>query len=218
MATKFHKSGQRFVAGLSLCSTSNLSSMLSDVCNFVLETLRQQDDKRIKRTGIRRFFVVNGYEEVALFLHSWKFHSHANSLKTGDFSTMYTSLPLKKLKYNIRFALTEAWLYVAEDLGCDWSEIRLVWKPGSQCVWSRSRSSTKPIHKKSMHSFNGEDLDRLIGWLIDNTYVVNGSVCRRQTVGLPMGTNCAPALCNLGPITWEYCYIRKFTLPSSKVG
>ena len=120
MATKFHKSGQRFVAGLSLCSTSNLSSVLSDVCNFVLETLRQQDDKRIKRTGIRRFFVVNGYEEVAFFLHSWKFHSHANSLKTGDFSTMYTSLPLKKLKYNIRFALTEAWLYVAEDLGCDW--------------------------------------------------------------------------------------------------
>ena len=60
-----------------------------------------------------------------------------------------------------------------------------------------------------MHCFNGEDLDRLIGWLIDNTYVVNGSVCRRQTVGLPMGTNCAPALCNLGLFTWEFCYIER---------
>ena len=209
IATKFHKDGQRFVAGMSNCSTTFLSKVLSDTCNFVLETLREQDDERILQTGVRRFFVVNGYEEVASFIHSWHFDSKASrTMRSGDFSTMYTSLPLSKLKYNVTFALTETWLYMAEKLDCDDSEVRLVWKPGKPCVWARTVTSAE-MHFKSRHSFTGQELHRMICWLVDNTFVVNAAICRRQKIGLPMGTNCAPALCNLCLFTWEYLYIER---------
>jgi hypothetical protein len=209
IATKFHKAGQRFVAGMSKCTTTYLSKILSDVGNFVLETLRQQDDDRIIKTGIRRFFVVNGFEEVASFVHSWKFNStDSRSLRSGDFSTMYTSLPLHQLKYNVNFALLEAWEYTANKLSCDLSEVRLVWKQGEPCVWVRQRTSAT-LHSGRMHSFTRQELHRLICWLVDNTFVVNAGLCRRQVIGLPMGTNCAPCLCNLCLFTWEYRYIQR---------
>ena len=42
--------------------------MLTKALSCVLNTLRDKDDALIQTTGIRRFFVVNGYEEVADFL------------------------------------------------------------------------------------------------------------------------------------------------------
>ena len=36
----------------------------------------------------------------------------------------------------------------------------------------------------------------MIEWLIDNTYVIVGNQVLRQTIGIPMGTDCAPFLAN----------------------
>ena len=47
----------------------------------------------------------------------------------------------------------------------------------------------------------------LVEFLISNTYVVNGKECRRQKIGLPMGTNCAPELANLYLYVYESNYI-----------
>ena len=35
-------------------------------------------------------------------------------------------------------------------------------------------------------------LIKMITWLINNTYVVIGDIVFRQTIGIPMGTDCAP--------------------------
>ena len=50
----------------------------------------------------------------------------------------------------------------------------------------------------------------LMGWirfLVENTYVCNNGTIRRQTVGLPMGTNCAPLLANLYLYAYEARWI-----------
>jgi hypothetical protein len=49
----------------------------------------------------------------------------------------------------------------------------------------------------------------LIEWLIDNTYVVVGDCVFRQTVGIPMGTDCAPFLANLFLFSYEFDYLNK---------
>ena len=44
------------------------------------------------------------------------------------------------------------------------------------------------------------DKSKLIEWteyLIDNIYVKIGNKVHRQTIGIPMGTDCAPQLANL---------------------
>jgi hypothetical protein len=46
-----------------------------------------------------------------------------------------------------------------------------------------------------------------IRFLVTNTYLLNGSNLRRQAIGIPMGTNCAPTLANLFLYHFESAYI-----------
>lgn len=43
--------------------------------------------------------------------------------------------------------------------------------------------------------------------MISNAFVMNGGVIKRQTIGLPMGTNCAPNLANLYLYSYESTFI-----------
>ena len=45
-----------------------------------------------------------------------------------------------------------------------------------------------------------------LSYLLDNTYIRFGTKLYRQTVGIPMGTNCAPLVADL----FLYCYERDF--------
>ena len=55
------------------------------------------------------------------------------------------------------------------------------------------------------------DKSTLIEWmeyLIDNVYVKVGNKVYRQTIGIPMGTDCAPQLANLFLFHYEYTYMK----------
>ena len=55
-----------------------------------------------------------------------------------------------------------------------------------------------------------DDNSKLVEWtnyLIDNVYIKVGSKVYRQTVGIPMGTDCAPQLENRFLFHYEYLYI-----------
>ena len=45
-------------------------------------------------------------------------------------------------------------------------------------------------------------------YLIDNVYIKVGNNVYRQTVGIPMGTDCAPQLANLFLFHYEYLYMK----------
>ena len=51
----------------------------------------------------------------------------------------------------------------------------------------------------------------LVEWteyLIDNVYIKVGNSVYRQTIGIPMGTDCAPQLANLFLFHYEYLYMK----------
>ena len=45
-------------------------------------------------------------------------------------------------------------------------------------------------------------------YLIDNVYIKVGNSVYRQTIGIPMGTDCAPQLANLFLFHYEYLYMK----------
>ena len=45
-------------------------------------------------------------------------------------------------------------------------------------------------------------------YLIDNVYIKVGNNVYRQTMGIPMGTDCAPQLANLFLFHYEYLYMK----------
>ena len=48
----------------------------------------------------------------------------------------------------------------------------------------------------------------MVNFLIDNIYVEFGGVIFQQTIGIPMGTNCAPLLADLFLYTYEAEFIQ----------
>jgi hypothetical protein len=49
----------------------------------------------------------------------------------------------------------------------------------------------------STHKYSEVEKKNMLEFLIDNIYVVVGGQVFQQSVGIPMGTNCAPLLADL---------------------
>jgi hypothetical protein len=224
---KLHKNppSHRFIAAAFDCTTTSLSKILSDCLTSVLATLRQKDDAQLVHTAIRRFFVVDGYEEVASFLNRWPRSSSAEpskrQLRSGDFSTMYTTIPHDDLELRLSQVMDEVWKWKVEEkkLNSD-HQVALRWTTddGGQCEWVSN--SKKPLffdHSPRVHVFTKRELLQATVWLVSNTYLVNGGVCRRQRVGIPMGTNCAPAIANLYLYSYESQYMDQLIANNSKL-
>jgi hypothetical protein len=179
-----------------------------------MHVLREKDDEHITRTGIRRFFIVDGYEEVALFQSRWS-SLPMSHLFTGDFSNMYTSIPLDDLKSKLRYVLKEAWVWKASHLCIseeNMDKLFLRWQSGS-VDWidkSKRRSSaavSEDVDSSNVFTFSLEKLSHFLYFLIDNVYVVNDGVVFQQIRGIPMGTNCGPVLANLYLYAYESVFI-----------
>lgn len=206
---KFHKVpiGQRFIAGSSNCSTTSCSKLLSDVLTHVMRTLRAKDDEHIRTTGVRRYFTVESFDEVAQFLRKWKRINAVKKVYTGDFSTMYTRIPHDDLIRTVRVACNEAFEWNAAQSRRPLSETRLYWSK-SGVAWKASKH-VGSTHSKSSHSLNVDGIVDLVSFLVSNTFLVSGSMIRRQKLGIPMGTNCAPVLANLYLYVHESEFIDK---------
>jgi hypothetical protein len=210
---KLHKDpvGYRFICACGNVTTTRLSKLMSDVLLFIMRVLRAKDDEHIFRTGIRRFFIVEGYEEVSLFQSRWS-SQPVSHLFTGDFSNMYTSIPLDDLKSKLSLVIKEAWVWNARRLGIDeehFNRLVLRWKFGA-VEWvdkTRFRNPSEGSDSASVFNFTFDKLLEFICFLIDHVFVVIDGVVFRQSRGIPMGTNCGPVLANLYLYAYESVFI-----------
>ena len=114
----------------------------------------------------------------------------ATSLSTYDFSTLYTTLP-NNLKKEKLINLIE-WTFNRESsyyLACDKRQAFLT-------------SEDTKRHKL----WSCQNMYEALIYLLDNIYIRFGTKLYRQSVGIPMGTNCAPLIADL----FLFCYERDF--------
>ena len=204
---KLHKQevSNRFIAGGVDVSTTLASKMLVGMLNLVQTTLRKKDDLAISASGIRRFFIVESYDEVASFLHSWKRTSSHRSIRASDFATMFSTLPHKDLCTRMEKVVIEAAMFHdqekdSSDLGISCFLEKGIWS----FSWARQRHG---IHSSSSHFFPIASIVALIRFIVNNSFVVNGDHIKIQAIGIPMGTNCAPLLANLYLYSFEAEFI-----------
>ena len=72
----------------------------------------------------------------------------------------------------------------------------------------RDRSYFVKIHSDSTKKFSETDIINMFEFLIDNIFVIFGGRVFQQTVGIPMGTNCAPLLSDLFLCSYEADFIQ----------
>ena len=103
--------------------------------------------------------------------------SQVSSIKTLDFSTLYTTLPHDKLKTRLKETIHKAFSH--RNYGSKFV-VRLPF-----------HIFFKQIQKGKTCYFE-EQVICMLESLIDNIFVSFGGTLFQQVVGIPMGTNCAP--------------------------
>ena len=122
--------------------------------------------------------------------------SLCKNIKTYDFSTLYATIPHSKLKERLKELV----------------QLCFVKKSGERrykyLVIGRNKSYFVKNHSDSDKKFSENDIIRMLEFLIDNIFVMFGGQVFQQTVGIPMGTNCAPLLADLFLYSYEADFIQ----------
>ena len=103
---------------------------------------------------------------------------HINSIKTYDFSTLYTTIQHTKLKARLKSLINQCFLY----------------KNGKRrykyLVFGRETSYFVVQHTDSKSKYTKNDIINMLEFLIDSIFIMFGGKMFQQTIGIPMGTNC----------------------------
>jgi len=105
------------------------------------------------------------------------------------FSTLYTSIPHDKLKDKISQVVMKAFK------GMNKKYIKV------------NKNYARWSNKKFDNTLDCKTFINMINWLIDNTKVTIGSSEVKQSIGIPMGTDCAPYLANLFLYAYEFDFL-----------
>ena len=126
------------------------------------------------------------------------------SLKTFDFSTLYTTLPHSKLKKRLADIIHKA--FVSKN-GKRRYNFMVVKNDNAYFV----NDDTEAKHK-----YTEEDIISMLNFLIDNIFVEFGGIIFQQIIGIPMGTNCAPLLADLFLYSYEADFIQQLQKSGAK--
>ena len=197
---KLHKDPykQRFIAGSAKCSTKPLSILLTSILTTVKDGLKKYCDVIYSRSGINQMWILKNSKELLENLNSNSLAS-VHSIKTYDFSTLYTTIPHSKLKSRLTELIRNAFRF----------------KNGKKryeyiVVGYKSTYFVKD-HSEAKNKYTEDDIVRMLEFLIDNIFVECGGVIFQQVIGIPMGTNCAPLLADLFLYSYEAEFIQTLT-------
>ena len=119
--------------------------------------------------------------------------NNITSIKSFDFSTFHTTIPHDKLKSRLAT--------------CSIIRNSFMLKNGNRrykyLVLGHEESYFVKEHSDSKHKYSEDDIIKMLGFLVDNIFLVFSRKVFQQIVGIPMGTNCAPLLADIFLYSYE---------------
>jgi hypothetical protein len=94
---------ERYIAGSSTCSTKELSIHLTNI----LSAVKEDCETVYSRSGINHMWILKNSKDLLDNIKSSSF-SQVSSIKTFDFSTLYTTIPHDKLKTRLKETIHKA--------------------------------------------------------------------------------------------------------------
>ena len=202
---KLHKDPykHRFIAGSSKCSTKPLSILLTKILTHIKEGLQKYCTTAYSRSGVNQMWILKNSKELLEMLHAQKF-KHITSIKSFDFTTLYTTIPHQKLKQRLADIIRNSFIHKN---GTRRYKYLVLGHSDTYFVKENSDCDSK---------YTEDDIIRMLEFLIDNIFVVFGGKVFQQIVGIPMGTNCAPLLADIFLYSYEAEFIQSLLSKGKK--
>ena len=178
----------RFIIGARDCVTKQVAKKLVKILQLIVKIDRRYCNKIKFYTGIERFWIVENNAQVLEDIKSINSKRNARNIKTFDFSTSYTKIPLDDLKEKLKEIVDKAF------------------KGGHNKYIQITSKTARWFHSKKNESFTKEDIFSMIDLVIDNSYIKFEDKVFRQSIGIPMGIDPVPQMANL----YLYYYEAKF--------
>ena len=201
---KMHKNpiGSRFIAASSACTTKPLSQLLTSSLKLITTHFKQYCEGIARNTGVNCFWIIDNATEVLKKLKKVNRTKGARHFDSFDFSTLYTNIPHDLLLDSISQLISEAYRIRGAKY--------LIVQGDGTAYWSNTMSTRD-------HSITEDQLVKQIKFLVENIYIQVGNKIFRQTIGIPMGTDCAPLLANLFLFYYEYKFMKEKLKQNSQV-
>ena len=195
---KVHKTPYkaRFIAGSRTCTTKTLSGLLTKGLQAIKNHQNNYCNIIKQNTGINRMWILKNSMTLLSTLKELDIDKVAY-VSTWDFSTLYTTIPHDKLIDRIR-RLIEFSFRSSTNNYINISDHKV--------YFSEDR-----LEKSNYTSWNCKEFCDLFNFLIDNIFIKLGPLVFRQTIGIPMGTDCAPLLADLFLYSYEYEFLESLT-------
>ena len=195
---------QRYIAGSSKCSTKPLSKLLTSILSAIKDGLQGYCETAYSRGGLNQMWILKNSRDLLEYIQSNSLSS-CNSIKTFDFSTLYTSIPHSKLKDKLKELVL---LCFIKKNGQRRYKYLVLERDKSYFVKDHSDSNKKKIAET--------DIFKMLDFLIENIFVTFEGLVFQETVGIPMETNCAPLLADLFLYYYEADFIQELLRKKDK--
>ena len=191
---KLHKNPVkfRFIIASKKCTTKVLSKNLSSIFTLFQRQIQTYYTKAHYYSGIKSYWIVHNRDPILNAVNKSSFRRSAKSVSSFDFSTLYTKIPHDKL------------IEVLNKI------IDFVFKGGTRDKISIHKSGTASWVKNGINSFclyTKESISTALSYLIRNCYFKLGDKLFRQDIGIPMGSDPAPAFANLFLFHYESSWL-----------
>ena len=186
---KLHKVpvGNRFIIASPKCSLKPLLKDVTPILKLFQNQIKSFHDKNRLWTNVSNFWIIQNNTPVVERIDKINQKKKAVSVRTFDFSTLYTKIPHNLLKG----ALCEI-----VDFCFKGGISKGVYVHNNEAFWRKpSKDSTDP--------YTMETIKSLLEYVIDNAFFQVGNKVFRQIIGIPMGSDPAPFIANLFLYTYE---------------
>ena len=179
----------RFIANSSSCTTTVLSKLLTSCLTAVKKHWIRYYDTVYERDGINYFSQLKILMMFSINLNLKTFRL-LNCLHMIDFSTLYTTLPHHLIKDKLIDLINRTFIREnTQYLACN-----------EECAFF-----TSDVYNNH-NLWSCQKVCGALVYLLDNIFIRFGIKLYRQTIGIPMRTNCAPLVADL----FLFCYERDF--------
>ena len=180
---KFHKDTLLHVFGIKLLDENQCIKIhFRNYCKVIQ-----------KRTGISFFWSVDNSLE---FIDKISDIKTAHSLKTFDFSALYTNLPLDVIDGSLKSLIIKMFANSK-------SIAILVHSYRKKAFWSNGYPSYR--------EYTIDKLLKALEIILLNTYIQFNGTVFKQILGIPMGGNASPFIADLYLSWCDYCYVTNLT-------
>lgn len=182
----------RFIIASKRCTTKILNKNMSSIFTLFQKQIETYHKKSQFYSGIKSNWILYNREPVLQAVKKSYTRRSAKCISSFDFSTLYTTIPHNKL------------IEVLNKI------INFVFKGGTRNYIAINKSGSANW-VKSIKTFNTiyskESVTEAIAYLISNCYFRLGDKLFRQDVGIPMGSDPAPAFANLFLFHYESSWL-----------